>query len=202
MTLAPERDSAPSAHVPVAAGAPASARRRVRGRTRRSRGARIVLFARNGLVVLLGGIGAASIAWLAAASFFGLHLVILSTGSMSPGMPPGTAAVVRVVDAADLRVGDVVSVPRAHDDELVTHRVVEIEPGAAPGERLLTLRGDANATPDAHRYAVTQAGLVVASLPWVGFPIAQLASPVRVTILAVLIPLAVLWVMWPRGSRS
>ncbi|GAA3654178.1 signal peptidase I [Microbacterium marinilacus] len=157
---------------------------------------------RDVLVWLLGAVGLVSIAWLLASWLLGLHLVVLTTGSMSPGMPPGTAAVERTVAAAELRVGDVVSVPRAGDGEVVTHRIVEISSNGEPDQRTLTLQGDANDGPDTQPYTVSRAGLVVVAVPAVGYVVTFLGSPAGITLLAVLIPAGVLWVLWPRPART
>ncbi len=91
------------------------------------------------------------------------------TGSMTPELPPGTLVVVRPVDAADLRVGDVVTYQlRSGEPDVVTHRVVGVGWSAA-GERVLTTRGDANPVADAAPVRAVQVrGEVWYSLPWVG----------------------------------
>ncbi|WP_341926459.1 signal peptidase I [Nocardioides psychrotolerans] len=92
-------------------------------------------------------------------------LVFLS-GSMAPAIDTGALALVRTVPAADLRVGDVVSVVDAGGTR-VTHRVVSL---ASQGEhRQLTLRGDANRSADREVHTVTEADRVVASVPRLGY---------------------------------
>jgi signal peptidase len=66
------------------------------------------------------------------------------TGSMKPGMPPGTLVVVRPVKAEDIAIGDVVTYQLASGKPtVVTHRVVAIGVNAK-GERTFTTQGDAN----------------------------------------------------------
>lgn len=91
------------------------------------------------------------------------------TGSMAPAYPAGTLVVVRPVDAADVRIGDVVTYQlRSGEPEVATHRVVGVG-WSATGERLLTTRGDANSVADAEAVrAVQLRGEVWYSLPWVG----------------------------------
>nr|WP_277343660.1 signal peptidase I [Microbacterium excoecariae] len=156
--------------------------------------------ARDVLVWILGAAGALAVAWLLAAWAFGLQLVVLTTGSMSPGMPPGTAVVTETVRADELEVGDVVSAPRAYDERLVTHRIVAIDAGDTADERVLTLRGDANEEDDAQAYHVTQAQRAVVAVPGLGYAVSFLGTPQGITVLAVVIPAAALWVLWP--SRS
>lgn len=91
------------------------------------------------------------------------------TGSMAPAYPPGALVVVRPVDVAGVRPGDVVTYQlRSGEPAVATHRVVGIG-WTAEGERLLTTRGDANEVADAEPVrAVQLKGEVWYSLPWVG----------------------------------
>lgn len=91
------------------------------------------------------------------------------TGSMAPAYPAGTLVVVRPVDAADVRLGDVVTYQlRSGEPAVATHRVVGVG-WSATGERLLTTRGDANSVADAEPVREVQLrGEVWYSLPWVG----------------------------------
>lgn len=70
------------------------------------------------------------------------------TGSMKPGMPPGTLVVVKPVAPEKIQVGDVVTYQlRSGDPTVATHRVVGV--GATlGGEPRFTLQGDANNAPD------------------------------------------------------
>ncbi|MBG6238778.1 signal peptidase [Mycetocola sp. CAN_C7] len=69
------------------------------------------------------------------------------TGSMRPSMPPGTTVVVKPIDFADIRVGDVITYQIASGEpEVVTHRVIAVNV-TSDGVRLET-QGDANPLPD------------------------------------------------------
>jgi len=151
---------------------------------------------------LLGTIGAIAIVWLALSAVLGLRLVEFLTGSMAPGMPVGAVAVEHVVDAADIRIGDVVTVARSHDGKPVTHRVVAIAAGASPAERTLTLQGDANAAPDTETYPVTAAGRVLLVVPWLGTVLEAVKSPIGLGVTAIVVPLGVLWALWPARRRE
>ena len=78
-----------------------------------------------------------------------VRLTVL-TGSMSPGMPPGSLAVVQRIgeDQVDrLKVGDVITfMPKANSDQVVTHRVTGIE--QENGKPVFTTKGDANSAAD------------------------------------------------------
>jgi signal peptidase I len=114
----------------------------------------------------------------------GVRPVFLRSGSMSPTMPTGSLVLVRQFDAADLAVGDVVSV-RSEGGARVTHRITHIRhDGPAV---LLTLKGDANAAADAEPYQVDQAYRAVAHAPWLGYLAGAVRSPLGIFLLGVLV---------------
>ncbi|GAB3578438.1 hypothetical protein GCM10027406_14600 [Leifsonia lichenia] len=148
------------------------------------RAARITLnaAANVGLLCLAAG---------AVAFLTGVRPIIFQTGSMAPGIPAGSLALTVPVSAANIRVGDVLSAPRAGDGRLVTHRVVATE---RHGDlRLVRMRGDANHADDATPYDVTNgAARLVWSAPGVGATMADLRSPwLLVGTLALLVLIAV-----------
>ncbi|WP_372727500.1 signal peptidase I [Nocardioides sp.] len=72
------------------------------------------------------------------------------TGSMRPGMPPGTLVVVRPVDPAEIATGAVVTYQlTSGDPTVVTHRVIT-QGIDGRGERVFRTQGDANEVPDEH----------------------------------------------------
>jgi len=92
------------------------------------------------------------------------------TGSMRPGMPPGSLVVVRPVDPADLRIGDVVTFQlRSGQPEVATHRIVGMG-STMTGERVFTTRGDANDANDvAPVRAVQIRGKRWYAVPYLGY---------------------------------
>jgi len=133
-------------------------------------------------VLLTGGAVVGSLCLLVAlvSALFGVKPLVFRTGSMGPEIPAGALAMARTVDAADLEVGDVVSV---HDAEgvRVTHRVVDLQESGE--QAVLTLRGDANTVPDAAPYPVAEADRVFWSVPWLGHAVAFLSSPLGLLLL-------------------
>jgi signal peptidase I len=83
----------------------------------------------------------------------GVRPIVLRSGSMDPAMPVGSLVLTVPVTAEQLEPGDVITVPDPQEDRLVTHRVVHVEQEG--GRWLVTLKGDANDTPDAAPYDVT-----------------------------------------------
>ncbi|WP_295840597.1 signal peptidase I [uncultured Microbacterium sp.] len=118
---------------------------------------------------------------LAVVSLFALITVVIPlllgaqtytvlTGSMQPGMPPGTLIAVRPAPIEDVRVGDVVTYQiRSGDPAVVTHRVVGTT-SSTGGERLLITRGDANDTDDPPVQTEQVRGTVVLAVPYLGYP--------------------------------
>ncbi|PWJ49014.1 signal peptidase I [Quadrisphaera granulorum] len=98
----------------------------------------------------------------------GATSLVVLTGSMAPGMPAGSVAVVRPVEAGALHIGDVVTYEVAGGGSLITHRVVAIGHDAS-GAVELTTRGDANDDDDQPVPASAVRGRLWYSVPWVGW---------------------------------
>ncbi len=73
------------------------------------------------------------------------------TGSMAPGIPPGSLIVVKSLSeeqAGHLAIGAIVTyLPEADSDVLVTHRIIGMR-SAGEGQASYQFQGDANAVPD------------------------------------------------------
>ena len=70
------------------------------------------------------------------------------TGSMRPGMPPGTLVVVRPVEPAEISTGTVVTYQlKSGEPTVVTHRVIS-QGINGRGEFVFRTQGDANTVPD------------------------------------------------------
>lgn len=130
-----------------------------------------------------------------------ITLIMFRTGSMSPTIPAGSVAVVQRVDAAQVEVGDVVTVDR--EDELpVTHRVTSVERGASESERIITMRGDANATDDPFPYTVTSVRTVLFSIPGIASVIVGMGDPWVLGGLTAGATVLVIWAFWPRSGSA
>lgn len=113
---------------------------------------------------------------------FGITPLVFRSGSMSPAIGTGDLAVSQTVDASSLGRGDIVSVLNA-DGNRVTHRVVNIaSQGAA---RQLTLKGDANRSPDPETYTVTRADRVLFDIPKAGYVVDAASGPAGLFVLGV-----------------
>lgn len=164
---------------------------------------------RGGIGRMLGDIalwiaavgGAICLVLVVLATVADITLIMFRTGSMSPTIPAGAVAVVQRVPASDIGVGDVVTVDRP--DELpVTHRVTSVEPGATADERIITMRGDANATDDPFPYTVTSVRVVLVSVPGIAAVIVAMGNPYVLGGLTAGATALVVWAFWPRGARE
>ena len=92
------------------------------------------------------------------------------TGSMRPGMPPGSLVVSRPVRAAELKVGDAITYQlRSGEPEVVTHRITAVSKTFG-GETLFATQGDANPIPDEKPVKAGQIrGVVWYTLPLLGY---------------------------------
>lgn len=136
----------------------------VQGAARRTLRAATTAVAVLTLAVVLAALAATAVV----PRLTGATSLVVLTGSMAPGMPAGSVAVVRPVDPASLHVGDVVTYEVAGGGALITHRVVGTGRDAA-GALQLTTRGDANDDDDLPVPAAAVRGQLWYSVPWVGY---------------------------------
>lgn len=123
----------------------------------------------------------------------GAALTVLS-GSMTPTYSVGSVVVVRPVEAAEVREGDVITYAEP-SGTFTTHRVIDVDPDSH-GDPSFTTKGDANRGEDTE--PVTADGLrgkVWFHVPYLGHVRSTLASPEG---LASIIALAALALSWDR----
>ncbi|MCP2638136.1 signal peptidase I [Microbacterium sp. HD4P20] len=175
-----------------AAGSPADGRRPSAGEQAKDIGLWIV-----------GVIGLVAVVWFVASQLLGLSVIVFRTGSMAPTLPQGAAAVSAPVAAAELRIGDVITVQRSGEALPVTHRIVAIEP--VPGEsdrRSVVLQGDDNETPDQLPYVVSETDRVLFGVPGAGAALVALQTPVALGALTLLLAGVIAWGLWPARERE
>lgn len=128
-----------------------------------------------------------------------VSLIMFKTGSMSPTIPTGSLAVVREIPASDIEVGNVLTVDRPGELP-VTHRVTSIE---GSGEsRTITMRGDANDAEDPLPYTVTEARIVMMSVPHLAKVVVWFSNPWVLGGLTLSASVLVTWAFWPRPRRD
>lgn len=168
---------------------------------RRGRPSLLYRMGQNLIDILLWCIGILGLLSLIAAiiaHIWGLSIILFSTGSMAPTIPAGAAALVQRIPASEVKVGDVVTVERK-DALPITHRVTSVQPSeAVPGDYVITMKGDANLSPDAAPYQVSEVRRVLYSVPGVAQTISRLRSPYVIGGLTVVAAMLVTWAFWPR----
>ncbi len=131
----------------------------------------------------------------------GITLIMFRTGSMAPTIPAGSVAVVQSVPASEVQVGDVVTVDRPGDLP-VTHRITSIAPGASGDQRVITMRGDANAADDPYPYPVQTVRVVLFSIPGIAGVIVAMGDPYVLGGLTIGATALVVWAFWPRSRKT
>jgi signal peptidase I len=137
-------------------------------------------------------LGVMSILLAATALVFGITPLVFRSGSMAPAAHTGDLGIAQTVPAAELRVGDIVTVLTSADVR-VTHRIVELE--QTDTGALLVLKGDANEDPDPEQYAVAEAQRLLFAIPRAGYVASWLSGPGGVFLGGLLVGLVFLVVL-------
>lgn len=136
-------------------------------RARRGVGHYLGLGLSGGLLALVAAL--AAVAVVIPALTGSVPLTVL-TGSMEPGLPPGTLVVVRHTPVTDIRIGDVMTYQiESGKPAVVTHRVTSVV-DSSDGSRTYTTQGDNNPQADPNPVVEEQVkGTVWYSIPLLGF---------------------------------
>jgi len=129
------------------------------------------------IIVVLGGVVLGKLVPLT-----GRQTIVIGGGSMEPAVPLGSAVIIKPVDAAALKVGDIVSLKAGPQNALYTHRIVAVID--RPDGRWVQTKGDANADQDptlVHASAIVGRTEVV--IPLAGYLIVLLSIPAGVLFL-------------------
>lgn len=154
----------------------------------------------DGILSILAVLGVICIAATIAAFALNISLIMFKTGSMSPTIPTGSLAVVRQIPASDIRVGDVTTVDRGEGQLPVTHRVTSITP-IGGGAYSIEMQGDANDSPDARPYEVTEVKKVLWHVPGLAYVVSTVSQPIWMAGITVAASLLVVWSFWPRKQH-
>ncbi|HWM16438.1 MAG TPA: signal peptidase I [Microbacterium sp.] len=156
--------------------------------------------ARDGVFGVAALAGVVALVWLGFSLATGATIIVFKTGSMSPQMPVGAAAIAVPVAASELEIGDVVTVQRDDASLPVTHRVVELRLADRARAREVVLQGDANATPDLFPYVLERAPRVIAWAPGVGTTLEAAKSPPVMSVLTLIAAALCTWAFWPKSD--
>lgn len=152
------------------------------------------------LLTVLAALGVVCIVATIAAFAFNISLIMFKTGSMSPTIPAGSLAVVREIPASDIRVDDVTTVSRGEGQLPVTHRVISTTP-VGDGVYSIEMKGDANTSPDASPYEVTEVKKVLWHVPNLAYAVAAVSQPKYMAGITIAASLLVVWAFWPRTQK-
>lgn len=131
----------------------------------------------------------------------GYSLIMFKTGSMAPGIPAGSVALVQEVRATEVAVGDIVTVDR-RDALPITHRITSISDGPSAELRTITMRGDANEADDPAPYTVSEVRIVRGSVPHLANVIVWFGNPWVLGGITIGAAVLVTWAFWPREPRA
>lgn len=154
----------------------------------------------DGLLTVLALFGVVCIIATIAAFAINISLIMFKTGSMSPTIPTGSLAVVRQIPASDIKVGDVTTVSRGEGQLPVTHRVVSVTP-TVDGTYSIEMKGDANDSPDAQPYEVTEVRKVLWHAPGLAYVVSAASQPKYMAGITVAASFLVVWAFWPRKQQ-
>lgn len=115
----------------------------------------------------------------------GRETIVVGGASMEPAIRLGSAIVIKPVAAADLAVGDVVSLKVGPTNAIYTHRIIALVD--RPDGRWVRTQGDANAEPDPTLIAASAIlGRMEFAIPFAGYLLAVLSIPSGVIFLIAL----------------
>ena len=132
----------------------------------------------------------------------GYRPILISGGSMEPGIHAGSLVFSQLASPDSLKVGDVITFRHEGAATTVTHRIVAIKD--VQGKPVFTTRGDANGSSDPN--SVSFSGDVYRgqyTVSWAGYIVAVVRSPQGLLLLIALpaIGLAARWVLGMGNPR-
>jgi signal peptidase len=151
------------------------------------------------LLILVAALGVAVI--VVPAITHSVPLTVL-TESMKPGLPPGTLLIVRPVDPANIRLGDVVTYQiKSGEPGVITHRVIAITTSAKDGEKRFILQGDNNSAADPEPVRPVQVqGRLWYSVPYLGWVNNAVSGDRRGVIVPIIAGALLVYAAWSIGS--
>lgn len=155
----------------------------------------------SALLTAAAVVGVTAVLTAAGGAVFGVHPVIVVSGSMEPTLPVGAMVFTRDAPAGSVRPGDIVTVPRQDGGTgLITHRVVTASTDG--GITTLHLKGDANATEDPVAYRLRQVGEFVLAVPVAGTVALAARTPLGVTVIGVYFAALMAAMIFGRARRA
>ena len=115
----------------------------------------------------------------------GYKLYIVLSGSMEPALHTGSMALVQPINTNNLIINDIITFKGAADsDQLVTHRIVTVIPGALVS---FATKGDANDVNDPQPVLASAViGKVSKTIPYVGYAMSFARSRMGLLVLVII----------------
>lgn len=148
---------------------------------------------------VLGVLGVFCILCFAAAMFFNVRPLLVSTGSMEPMFGPNSVVFAQEIPAEEAQVGDVTAIQTPDMTIPVIHRVIEID-ASAEGLTQIRMQGDANDQPDSRTYGAETVEKYLFHVPGLASAIAWLSTPKGFTMMAIPVPILFGLIFWPWGE--
>lgn len=106
--------------------------------------------------------------------------LVVFTGSMQPAIPVGSVILVKPVDTNALKEGDIICFKKTHQEQSITHRIVEIT------YKGFITKGDTNEDPDPFMVERKDViGRIVFTIPYLGYLSYFVKTPIGFTLLIV-----------------
>ena len=138
---------------------------------------RLLLTVWRGITIFFTALVIILLVLLVGVRLIGLRPFIVLSGSMEPQYSTGSLLYVREVDAADVKVGDVITFVMNGDLEVGTHRVVEID----ADHSCFYTKGDANEVADSSPVHFKNViGTPVFAIPMLGYMASAIQTPAGV----------------------
>jgi signal peptidase len=100
----------------------------------------------KGGIALITGVIVAVVAGASLPSLFGYHPMVVTSGSMTPGIQVGDVVLIKDIPADQIAVGDIITFTQQDGEGMTTHRVHSLK--EIDGDTWIQTKGDANADPD------------------------------------------------------
>lgn len=132
----------------------------------------------------------------------GTSLTVL-TGSMQPAINPGDVVAIRAIDPKDVHIGDVITFqPVSGDPALITHRVISKGASSMSG-LVFETQGDANNASDHQIVGEQIRGVVMYTVPYLGYvlSLAGNSGSIPITVVGIGLLVFAVYALLPRRKK-
>ena len=134
-------------------------------------------------------------------SLFGIREYMVMSGSMEPEYSVGDLAVVKKIDTADIKVGDVITFLLS-DDVIATHRVTEVVRSEDDGQLRFRTKGDMNDTGDGLVHNKNVLGIAIFRIPKLGYAVNFIQNPPGIYFAIIIVILLLVFAFIPDSKKK